>query len=64
MRLSDYLAEEKISKAEFARQIGRSPGLITQLLSGAWLSPETAKRIRDVTGGRVTADDFVNGAAE
>lgn len=64
MKLAEYLAQENISQSEFARRIGRSPGLVCQLLRGAWLSPETAQRIMDETNGLVTANDFVAGAAQ
>ncbi len=62
MRLTDWLAREQISKAEFARRIRRTEGMITQLLNGeTWVSRETARRIKNVTNGAVTANDFVDG---
>lgn len=61
MRLSEYLANQKISDSEFARRVGVSHSLVHRWKSGEKRpSMETASRIRDATGGAVTADDFMD----
>jgi 3,4-dihydroxy 2-butanone 4-phosphate synthase/GTP cyclohydrolase II len=62
MRLSDWLEQEKavrdLTREEFARRIGRSPGLITQICDGAWVSRATAQAIFRETKGAVTPNDL------
>ena len=49
--LDDYLETRGISQAEFARRCGRSPKLISEIISGeASLSPETALQFEKVLG--------------
>ncbi|HRD79055.1 MAG TPA: helix-turn-helix transcriptional regulator [Hyphomicrobiaceae bacterium] len=67
MRLTDYLAQEKLSAAEFAARIGVHRSTVSR-----WIEPvisggvpfrpswEQIAKIRDVTGGAVTANDFVD----
>ncbi|TSD89093.1 helix-turn-helix transcriptional regulator [Mycobacterium sp. KBS0706] len=57
--LRDYLQVRGISPAEFARQIGRDRKTVHRWVSGERIPrpPEMAK-IRDATGGEVTANDF------
>jgi 3,4-dihydroxy 2-butanone 4-phosphate synthase/GTP cyclohydrolase II len=61
MKLSDWLRRNSVSRAEFARRIGVSPGAVTLICrdDGAWLSRETAERIVAETGGVVTPNDFL-----
>lgn len=60
MRLTDYLEAKGITDTEFARLVGVSHSLVHYWKSGAKRpSMETAARIRDATGGAVTADDFM-----
>lgn len=60
MKLSDWLETHDVSRTEFARRIGVSKGLITQLCreDGAWLSRDTAELIARETNGAVTPNDF------
>ena len=62
MNLKSYLDREKLSVAEFARTAGfRSRQVVHSYLSGErFPTPENLKRIREATGGAVTADDFVD----
>jgi DNA-binding transcriptional regulator YdaS (Cro superfamily) len=50
-----------MTRSAFAEAIGVSPSYVTLLCSGehVWPGREVAGRIRDVTSGRVTADDFL-----
>ena len=53
-----------MSRADFARRIGVSPGAVTLICrdDGAWLSRETAERIVAETHGAVTPNDFLDAA--
>ncbi len=61
MKLTDWLRQNGVSRAEFARRIGVSPGAVTLICrgDGAWLSRDTAERIVAETGGAVTPNDFL-----
>ncbi|MDJ1157739.1 3,4-dihydroxy-2-butanone-4-phosphate synthase [Chelatococcus sp. SYSU_G07232] len=65
MKLADWLARNRMTRVEFARRLGMSPGAVTQLCNsdGAWLSRETAELILRETGGAVTPNDFIGAAA-
>ena len=62
MELKAYLEREGLSVAEFARRAGfRSRQVIHGYLAGdRFPTPENLRRIREATGGAVTADDFVD----
>jgi 3,4-dihydroxy 2-butanone 4-phosphate synthase/GTP cyclohydrolase II len=64
MKLDDWLKRNRVSRADFSRRIGVTPGAVTQICreDGAWLSRETAERILAETAGAVTPNDFLNGA--
>ena len=61
MKLSDWLTKHGVTRADFARRIGVSPGAVTLICreDGAWLSRETAERILAETQGAVTPNDFL-----
>ena len=61
MKLTDWLKRNGVSRAEFARRVGVSPGAVTLICrdDGAWLSRDTAERIVAETGGAVTPNDFL-----
>lgn len=62
MKLGDWLKHNGVSRADFARRIGVSPGAVTLICrdDGAWLSRETAERIVAETQGAVTPNDFLS----
>jgi 3,4-dihydroxy 2-butanone 4-phosphate synthase / GTP cyclohydrolase II len=62
MKLGDWLKRNDVTRADFARRIGVSPGAVTLICRehGAWLSRETAERIVAETGGAVTPNDFLS----
>ena len=64
MKLADWLVRAGVTRADFARRIGVSPGAVTQFCrgDGAWVSRETAQRILAETRGAVTPNDFLDGA--
>jgi 3,4-dihydroxy 2-butanone 4-phosphate synthase/GTP cyclohydrolase II len=66
MRLADWLLQKRMSRVEFARRVGLSPGAITQLCNSdhAWMSRETAEQIARETRGAVTPNDFLSEARE
>jgi 3,4-dihydroxy 2-butanone 4-phosphate synthase/GTP cyclohydrolase II len=61
MKLGDWLKRNRITRADFARRIGLSPGAVTLICreNGAWLSRETAERVVAETRGAVTPNDFL-----
>src|SRR5271170_6066034 len=63
MKLGDWLKRNQISRTDFARRIGVSPGAVTLICRehGSWLSRETAERIVAETHGAVTPNDFLSG---
>ena len=64
MKLGDWLKRNCVTRADFARRIGVSPGAVTLICRehGSWLSRETAERIVAETLGAVTPNDFLNNA--
>ena len=64
MKLADWLMRSGVSRADFARRIGVSPGAVTQFCrgDGAWVSRGTAQRIMVETRGAVTPNDFLDDA--
>lgn len=60
MKLAEYLESRSIKRGDFAVSIGVTAGWITQLCDGAgWPSRDVAEKIAAVTGGDVTANDFL-----
>src|SRR6516162_6894820 len=64
MKLGDWLRRNQVTRADFARRIGVSPGAVTLICRehGSWLSRETAERIVAETSGAVTPNDFLSAA--
>lgn len=60
MHLSEYMAQKNLSDAEVASAIERSRPTVSRLRRGK-MRPDwdTIERLRDFSGGLVTADDFV-----
>lgn len=64
MKLADYIALRGVKRNKFARDIGVTPGWVTALCDGTgWPSRDVMERVREVTEGAVTADDFLRDAA-
>ena len=63
MKLADWLKRQSMTRSAFARQIGVSPGAVTQICNqaDAWISRDTAEMIVRATGGGVTPNDFLTG---
>src|SRR6266568_1746753 len=59
MELSGWLERNKTPRSAFARAVGVSPGLITQICEGELPSLELAERIARETAGAVTPNDFL-----
>lgn len=65
MKLAEYLDANGIKRVDFARSIGVSAGWITALCDGTgWPSRDVAEEISRVTGGEVTANDFLQLVAD
>jgi len=64
MKLGDWLKANSVTRADFARRIGVSPGAVTLICreTDAWVSRETAERILAETRGEVTPNDFIGAA--
>lgn len=60
-RLTAWLSETGMKRGDFAKAIGVAPSYVTALCADkpAWPGRDVASRIREVTGGLVTADDFL-----
>lgn len=62
MKLAEYLATKKLSQAEFARIIEASQVAVSRYASGRRMPRrDRMLKIREVTGGLVTGDDFLEG---
>src|SRR5271165_6935007 len=61
MKLGDWLRRNGVTRADFARRIGVSPGAVTLICreDNPWMSRETAGRIVAETDGAVTPNDFL-----
>jgi hypothetical protein len=60
-RLNEWLANSGMKKIDFAKAIGVVPSYVTLLCSNepVWPGRDVAAKIKEVTGGAVTADDFL-----
>ena len=61
MKLDQWLRQQKLSRSDFAQQIGMSAASITALCNddSAWISRDSAERITTATRGAVTPNDFL-----
>jgi 3,4-dihydroxy 2-butanone 4-phosphate synthase / GTP cyclohydrolase II len=61
MKLADWLRKSGVSRTEFSRRLGLTPGAVSQLCNqeSVWMSRETAQAIARETGGAVTPNDFL-----
>lgn len=58
MTLGEYLQTHSLSQAQFAKQIGAVQSDVARYLNGRKPREEVMRKIFDVTGGDVRADDF------
>jgi transcriptional regulator with XRE-family HTH domain len=63
MRLQEYLAIHRVSRADFAQQIGVSVESVRRYLTGRVPEPSVMEKIIEETEGKVTANDFFGIAA-
>ena len=61
MKLADWLRKYGVSRIEFSRRLGVTPGAVSQLCNheSVWMSRDTAKAIARETQGAVTPNDFL-----
>ena len=61
MKLAEWLRKSGVSRIEFSRRLGLTPGAVSQLCNqeSVWMSRETAQAIARETGGAVTPNDFL-----
>lgn len=58
-RLDAYLKAQQLTRAEFAAQLGVTPGAVSQWFTGLLpVSPARARQIEEITGGAVTRIDL------
>lgn len=61
MTLADWLIEHGISQADFASRIESSQPTVSRYVTGLRMPrKDHLRKIREVTRGAVTADDFVS----
>jgi predicted transcriptional regulator len=59
MTLAEYLKVAKLTRAAFAAQIGATQVAVSRYITGRRIPhPNVMVRIKQATGGAVTADDF------
>lgn len=60
-RLNDWLKKTGMRRGDFAKAIGVVPSYVTLLCSEepAWPGRDIAAKIREVTKGAITANDFL-----
>ncbi len=59
MTLEQYLQQKKLNNTDFSKIIGVSPNAIGHYKSGRRTPrPTIMERIKQATGGKVTANDF------
>lgn len=65
MTLSEYMTEQKVNPAEMAALIGgvSASGVLKWVRGERVPRPDQQRRIFTATGGKVTPNDFVLGAA-
>ncbi|MBB4197728.1 3,4-dihydroxy-2-butanone-4-phosphate synthase [Rhodoblastus sphagnicola] len=62
MKLANWLRKSGVSRIEFSRRLGLTPGAVSQLCNqeSVWMSRDTAQAIARETGGAVTPNDFLH----
>lgn len=61
MQLADYLSRNKITLAEFSREIGVAVATVSRYAAGLrFPTRQNLERIRKATHGKVTANDFAS----
>lgn len=65
MKLADWLKIKKLPRYKFAAKIGVQPSVVTDYCLGRYCPrPRTVEKIIRVTGGDVTANDFLSAEAQ
>lgn len=65
MKLADWLKEQRMSRKDFADEIGVVRSYVTELCQHSkWPSRDVVTRIQAATSGAVSANDFLIGPAE
>lgn len=65
MKLAVWLKRENLTQTDLAAKLGSGPSYVSQLCRGLlWPGRDVVEKIADITGGKVTADDFMTEPAE
>lgn len=59
MTLADFLIREGLSQSDFAGKLGVTQATVSRYVGGRMPRKTKLEAIRDITGGAVTADDFL-----
>lgn len=58
-KLKRWLHDQGLSQKEFAKSLGRTPATVSRIVNGINRPDyETLRRIKFITEGEITADDF------
>ena len=63
MTLAEYLTEQGLTEAQFARMVGTYQSTIHRIKRGKIPMPETMAKIVELTGGKVQPNDFYRAPA-
>lgn len=64
-KLAGWLAERQMTQEQFAELVGSTQGSVARWISGLRTPrPAQVRKIKEITGGQVTANDFMTDAAE
>ncbi len=60
MKLAEWIIQQRLTRKKFAERARISPSLVTALCDGTvWPGRDVAARIKKLTDGAVTPDDFL-----
>jgi transcriptional regulator with XRE-family HTH domain len=59
MRFPEWLKQSGMTQEAFAAKVGVTQGRISQIIQGKPPSWKLAAKIKEATGGEVSADDFL-----
>lgn len=64
MRFADWLSSTGMSQEAAAKELCITQGRVSQLVKGGWPGRDLALKIKEMTKGQVSADDFLSESAQ
>jgi transcriptional regulator with XRE-family HTH domain len=62
MKLKDFLKKTGKTQAEFAKELGLAENTVSRYVSAGRVPlPKIMQKIKELTGGKVTPNDFIQG---